>query len=94
MDAMMSKTNPTVTGTGIGYMIASGGSYGSNKDPFADKATADNDWGYDPPHIMLLFADPNSIKAIPTTRQSGGPWVMWSGTPYAHVMVPVTSPKK
>jgi hypothetical protein len=94
MDAMMSKSNPTITGTGVGYMIAPGGAYGSNTDPYAAAATSDNDWGYDPPHIMLLVVDRNTIKSIPTTRQSGGPWVMWSGTPYAHVMIPVASPKK
>jgi hypothetical protein len=94
MDAMMSKSNPTITGTGVGYMIAPGGAYGSNTDPYAAAATANNEWGYDPPHIMLLVADRNTIKSIPTTRQGGGPWVMWSGTPYAHVMIPVASTKK
>ena len=94
MDAMMSKTNPTITHAGVGYMIAPGGAYGSNKDPYASKATADNEWGYDPPHVMLLVTDQGSLRAMPTTRQSGGPWVMWSGTPYAHVMIPVASMKK
>jgi len=27
----------------------------------------------------------------PTDPKSGGPWVMWKGTPYAHVMVPVSA---
>jgi len=39
--------------------IAPGGGYGSNKDPFADKEAPDNEWGYDPPHVMLLVPDPN-----------------------------------
>ena len=70
------------------------GSYGSNTDPFATKATPDNDWGYDPPHVMLLVPDSRALEGIPTKRQSGGPWVMWAGTAYAHIMVPLTSPKK
>lgn len=94
MNAMMHKSPPQVSRTGIGYMIASGGGYGSNKDPFADKETPDNEWGYDPPHIMLLVTDAHALQGLPTTRQSGGPWVMWTGTPYVHIMVPVESTKK
>jgi hypothetical protein len=29
------------------------------------------------------------LDAFPTDPKSGGPWVMWKGTPYAHLMVPV-----
>ena len=94
MNAAMSKTTPKVSRAGVGYMIAPGGAYTSNKVPFAPKATADNDWGFDPPHVMLLVTNPSSLEGIPTTRQSGGPWVMWKGTPYAHVMVPVAPTKK
>ncbi len=93
MNAMMSKNTPKVSHAGVGYMIAPGGAYGSNKDPYAEKATTDNEWGYDPPHVMLLVTDPSSLAGIPTTRRSGGPWVMWTGTPYAHIMVPVASTK-
>lgn len=95
MQAVMTKATPKVSRTGIGYMTAPGsGGYGSNTDPFATKATPDNEWGYDPPHVMLLVTDPSALQGIPTTRQSGGPWVMWSGTPYAHIMVPLASTKK
>ena len=94
MSAMMQKAAPQVAREGIGYMIAPGGGYGSNKDPFAEKETPDNEWGYDPPHVMLLVPDPKALQGLPTTRQSGGPWVMWAGTQYAHIMVPTASPKK
>lgn len=94
MHAMMTKATPKVSRAGIGYMTAPGsGGYGSNTDPFATKATPDNEWGYDPPHIMLLMPDRSVWEGMPTTRGSV-PWVMWSGTPYAHIMVPVTSTKK
>jgi len=93
MKAMMSKNPPQIAREGIGYMIASGGGYGSNTDPYATKAAPDNEWGYDPPHVMLLVPDSKALQGLPTTRQSGGPWVMWSTTPYAHVMVPTASTK-
>ena len=94
MNAMTNKTPPQIAHEGIGYMIAPGGGYGSNKDPFAEKQTADNEWGYDPPHVMILVPDAKALQGLPTTRQSGGPWVMWSGTPYAHIMVPTESTKQ
>jgi hypothetical protein len=95
MGAMMAKGTPKISRAGIGYMAAPGsGTWGSNTDPFATKATPDNEWGFDPPHIMLLVTDPSALEGIPATRQTGVPWVMWKGTPYAHIMVPVATPKK
>lgn len=94
MHALMTKATPKVSRAGIAYMIAPGGAYTSNTVPFAPKATPDNEWGFDPPHVMLLVTDPKALEGIPTTRQSGGPWVMWRGTPYAHIMVPLASTKK
>lgn len=94
MNALMTKATPKISRAGVGYMTAPGGTYNSNTDPFATKATPDNDWGYDPPHVMLLVPDQGALEGMPTTRRSGGPWVMWGGTPYAHIMVPVSSQKK
>ncbi len=94
MNALMTKATPHITRVGVGYMAAPGGGYGSNADPFATKATPDNEWGYDPPHVMLLVPDSSGLTGMPTKRQSGGPWVMWTGTPYAHVMVPLTSSRR
>ena len=94
MNALMTKATPQIAHEGIGYMTAPGGGYGSNADPFATTATPDNEWGYDPPHVMLLVPDARALEGIPTKRGSGGPYVMWTGTPYAHIMVPLASPKK
>jgi hypothetical protein len=93
MEAYMAKKPVQISHAGIGYMTAPGGSWGSNTDPYANKKTPDNDWGYDPPHVMLLVPNPDALKGMPTDRQSGGPWVMWSGTPYAHIMAPISSMK-
>ena len=93
MDGYMAKQPPKITHAGVGYMMAPGGAWGSNTDPYAEKETPDNDWGYDPPHVMMVVANADALKGLPTDRKSGGPWVMWSGTPYAHIMAPVTSMK-
>jgi hypothetical protein len=90
--AMVTHTAPQLAGVGIGYMIAPGGASGSNTDPYAMAPTADNQWGFDPPHLMIVVPDVHALAGMPTTRTAGAPWVMWSGTPYAHIMAPVTAP--
>ena len=37
----------------------------------------------DPELLAGFLTDPN------TGPNSGGPWVMWAGTPYVHLMVPI-----
>lgn len=88
--AWMSKTVPDVSAVGIGYMLQ-GDRGASNTDPFATEPTADNQWVQAGPHLMVITPDPAQLAAITTDPANGGPWVMWAGTPYAHVMVPVES---
>jgi hypothetical protein len=89
-DAWMSKKDPKITGTGIGYMLR-GDQGASNTDPFATGKTASNDWVVSGPHIMVLTSDAKQLDALPTDWHNGGPWVMWKGTKYAHIMVPTTA---
>ena len=91
-EAWMNKTDLKIETTGIAYMLR-GDNGGSNTDPYATGPTADNQWVKSPPHIMVLYADSKMLDAYPTDPKSGGPWVMWKGTPYAHVMVPVSATK-
>ena len=91
-NAWMSKTQPKVSGTGIAYMLK-GDRGASNTDPFATGPAAGNDWVVSPPHIMVLYEDLKMLDAFPTDPRTGGPWVMWKGTPYAHLMVPVAPGK-
>ena len=90
--AWMTKTTPKVGATGVAYMLR-GDAGVSNTDPFATKATTDNHWVVSPPHIMVLYSDQTMLDAFPTDPDNGGPWVMWKGTPYAHLMVPVSPTK-
>lgn len=75
---------------GIAYMLM-GDAGASNIDPFAEGPTADNDWVVTGPHVMLIVPDPATLEGLPTDHRSGGPWIMWSGTPYAHVMIPIAA---
>ena len=78
----------TIDRAGIAYMMQ-GDAGASNVDPFAGEATADNDWVVSGPHLMLVVPDPASLEGMSTDPDNGGPWIMWEGTPYAHVMIPV-----
>jgi hypothetical protein len=93
-DAWMNKKDPPQPKTvGIAYMLK-GDNGASNTDPYATKATADNQWIVSPPHIMILPTDPSQLDAFPTDPKAGGPWVMWKGTKYAHIMVPTAAMPK
>ena len=41
------------------------------------------------PHIMVLVPGNLDPKAHSPDPHSGGPWIMWGGTPYEHLMVPI-----
>jgi hypothetical protein len=90
--AWMGKTQPAIGAVGIAYMLQ-GDTGVSNTDPYATAETPDNAWVVSPAHIMILTPDTAHLDALPTDPSSGGPWVMWKGTPYAHIMVP-TVPMK
>jgi hypothetical protein len=85
--ALVSRKPPQVKGVGIGYMLH-GDMGASNTDPFAKGPTADNQWVKAGPHLMLITPTKAQLENVPTDPKNGGPWVMWKGTPYAHVMVP------
>lgn len=88
-DAWMNKKDPPKPGSvGVAYMLK-GDRGASNTDPYATKASADNQWVVTGPHVMILPTEASQLDAYPTDWKQGGPWVMWKGTPYAHIMVPM-----
>jgi hypothetical protein len=86
--AWQSKGPVTIDRPGIAYMLL-GDAGASNIDPYAEGPTAQNEWVVSGPHLMLIVPGPSSLDGISTDPDNGGPWVMWKGTPYAHVMIPV-----
>jgi hypothetical protein len=78
---------PNVEKVGISYML-SGDAGLSNTDPSATEPTDDNEWHVSSPHTMVLVPGSN-YEGVSTDHTNGGPYVMWAGTPYAHIMVPV-----
>ncbi|MDF0672858.1 MAG: hypothetical protein P0120_00750 [Nitrospira sp.] len=91
MDAMKNKKDPVITQVGIAYMLQ-GDRPVSNTDPYATEPKPGDDWveGVGA-HLMILVPDAEMLKNVPTDSTNGGPWVMWAGTPYAHLMIPIDS---
>jgi hypothetical protein len=90
-DAYMHRRAPEWHGVGIGYMLQ-GDMPVSNTDPFATGPSPDNQWLQDGvPHVMLIVSDAGLLETLPEDPHNGGPWIMWKGTPYAHVMIPTVA---
>jgi hypothetical protein len=75
--------------TGFMYMLA-GGTDASNTDPYAKKPSRANHWVKTGPHVMIV-GDPDMVATYPAGADpdTTQPYVMWAGTPYAHLMIPV-----
>lgn len=87
--AIKEKRDPSITRTGFGYFLQ-GGAPRSNANPWDTGPTPDNEWmEMQVPHIVVVSPDKAILEGLPTKSDNGGPWVMWSGTPYVHIMIPV-----
>jgi hypothetical protein len=88
-DAWMNDAHPKIDRVGVAYMLGGDGGV-SNTDPAGlDPATVD-DWVKAEQHLMLLLPNKAAYNTFPTDPSYGGPWVMWKGTPYVHLMIPIS----
>ena len=89
--ASAESAGPEYTTVGFAYMLG-GDAAVSNTDPYATAPTDANEWvtGVEA-HLMMLIPDDSLLASIPTNHRNGGPWIMWGGTPYAHIMIPIDS---
>lgn len=82
--SLMSKApKPANTAPGIVYMLQ-GGSDISATDPFATKT---DHFIESPPHYMIMWPYDAKSTGFATTPKKTGTWIMWAGTPYAHLMI-------
>lgn len=90
VNAWVGHKPPAAGKIGFIYMLA-GGTDASNTDPYATKPTAANNWVKTGPHVMIVGADDNFYNLYPrsATPDTAAPYVMWTGTPYQHLMIPV-----
>jgi hypothetical protein len=88
MTAIGDKVDFKTDRLGISYMLA-GDDAVNNADPFDTKPDPGEVWVQEGPHLMVLVPDAKMLEGLSDDPKSGGPYVMWKGTTYAHIMVPV-----
>jgi hypothetical protein len=90
LEAMLNKKPIDIKEFSVSYMLAGEGeALGvSNTDPYATEPTDDNDWIKEGPHVMITVPDPEILEGLSTDPQDPV-YVMWKGTPYAHIMVKI-----
>lgn len=76
------KTKPTTTTPGIEYMLA-GATQRSDSDPF-DETSPPIPIG---PHWMIFWPFDPKATGLPTVHKPTGAYIMWAGTPWAHVHI-------
>jgi hypothetical protein len=81
-DAKAHKPKPTGTVPGITYMLA-GASQRSDSDP-NDTTSMPIEVG---PHWMIMWPFDPKTTGLPTTHKPTGAYIMWAGSPYAHVHI-------
>jgi hypothetical protein len=88
--AWVGHKEPPAGAVGFIYMLA-GGTDASNTDPYAAKPSAVNHWIKTGPHVMVVGADAAFYDAYPKgpDPDTAVPYVMWAGTAYQHLMVPI-----
>lgn len=87
--AWIGRKAPPEGTVGLMYMLE-GGTDASNTDPYAAKPTGENDWIKTGPHVMVVGSK-EILAGYPSGARpdTSSPYVMWAGTPYAHLMVPI-----
>jgi len=81
-DFMALRPKPGNKEPGIEYMLL-GGTDWSATDPNATSGTPIKE----PPHWMILWPFDPKTSGLPTEPKQTGTWIMWAGTPWAHLMI-------
>ena len=87
MKAVQNKAAFKADRIGISYMMQ-GDKMVSNSSPYATDENNGDVWVKEGPHLMIIVPK-ELLKGMTDDPFSGGPYVMWKDTPYAHIMVPV-----
>jgi hypothetical protein len=87
--AWIERKDPPPGKVGFMYMMA-GGSDASNTDPYATGPADGASWIETGPHVMIVNAM-DVMHGYPegVEPDTAAPYVMWAGTPYAHLMIPM-----
>jgi hypothetical protein len=89
MQAVMSKADFKADRIGLSYMLEGDVGAGvSNSDPYHPDPKNAADYVETGPHVMIIVPK-TMLEGVTDDPATGGPYVMWKDTPYAHIMMPV-----
>jgi hypothetical protein len=88
MKAAFSKQpKPTNTAPGIAYMAKGASHFETPQGEIVMAPSADTKTVPEPPHWMVLWPIDAASSGLPTKPNAGGSYIMFAGTPYAHLMI-------
>jgi hypothetical protein len=85
--AFTGQPKPTNTEPGISYMMQGGVHYENANGDIVMEKTASTKDVKEPPHWMLMWPIDPAASGLPAKPNAAGVYVMFAGTPYAHLMV-------
>lgn len=90
MKAVGTKAPFEASGVGISYMLLGEppGAGVSNATPYHPDPKNAEDYVETGPHLMVIVPK-ELLEGMTDDPSTGGPFVMWKDTPYAHIMIPV-----
>lgn len=85
--AFTMQPKPTNTAPGIAYMAKGGIHYETPSGAIVMEKSATTKDVAEPPHWMLMWPIDPAATGLPTRPNAAGVYVMFAGTPYAHLMI-------
>jgi hypothetical protein len=78
---------PTNTAPGVAYMGKGGMHHETATRDVVMMPGAGTHMVHEPPHWMVMWRFDPATSGLPTKENPGGVYIMFAGTPYAHLMV-------
>jgi hypothetical protein len=85
--AFTGQPKPPNTEPGVSYMMQGGVHYETASGDIVMEKTASTKDVKEPPHWMLMWPIDAATTGLPTKPNPSGVYIMFAGTPYAHLMV-------
>ena len=88
--AYMTDVTPEIDSDGWAWMLHGDmGEDNTKGKVFTKKEAAEGQWIESGSHLMLFPKDPASLEGQTTDFNTGAPYIMFAGTGYDHLMIPV-----
>lgn len=87
VSASSNQPKPTNTAPGIAYMAQGGVHLETSTGDIVMMPGANTHPVKEPPHWMLMWAFDPAASGLPTKVNPSGVYIMFAGTPYAHLMI-------